>query len=329
MYTTINRFRSSNRCAGKTRLVIGGACWDNYLTADTLVLDAKNRVHARRQTIGGGGANLALGHQRLALDRRIILLAGIGDDQEGEALRQYLVSRGIEMPWEVLPQLRTSASFVITHLATGKGTILTEPGAREALVPLRLVREALRSAEVCSLIGPALNEQIGPVLALANREGVPVFFGLGSQQVSKLTYLELRDLLDEGVEMMICNRKEAFGLTGCPGISEQLALLEFDKRVHTVVITDGSEGIYALRDETHYHVSAYTDPTRPAVDDTGAGDAAHAAIGDAILRGYPLEVALHAGARQGFEAVTGFGASSQQLDGVAMREYLSLAAGIG
>jgi sugar/nucleoside kinase (ribokinase family) len=70
-------------------------------------------------------------------------------------------------------------------------------------------------------------------------------------------------------------------------------------------------------------VEPYCDATRERKDDVGCGDACQAAIVDALLKGYPLELALRAGARQGFEALTVAGAGGG-LGGDQMQEYLNV-----
>jgi ribokinase len=153
---------------------------------------------------------------------------------------------------------------------------------------------------------------------------LPVYFGVGSTQVFELGYEGLRTALVAPVELLICNRDEARHLTGEAEVAGQLAALAFDGRVKTVVVTDGASGVHALRDGRRCHVPAYTDPRRPVADDVGAGDCCQATIVAALLRGYPLEGALRAGARQGFEACTGIGATTNLLGGEALRDYLSL-----
>jgi sugar/nucleoside kinase (ribokinase family) len=91
--------------------------------------------------------------------------------------------------------------------------------------------------------------------------------------------------------LIICNWLEAEHLTGRKATAEQRETLRFGSRVQTVVITNGPGDIHALGDGTACSVPAYRD-NQLVVDEVGAGDAAQAAIVDALLKGYPLEQAL-------------------------------------
>lgn len=329
MIRTLPTYSSSNGARTRTRVCIGSICRDDHLFTDPLVFGGKNRIQRRLVTEGGGAGNVAVGHRRLAPKHRIILLAGTGNDPEGAALRQRMKEQRIEMPWPALAHTATSISSVL-HCANGaNGTILYDGNAREVPVPLPLIEQALPWAEACCLVAPTVSEQIPDILTLARRQRVPVFFGLGSRQIKGLTYIQLSDLLREPVELIICNRKEAQDLTGCRELPDQHEALTFAGRVRTVVITDGADALHGWRDGERCDVPAYVDPLRTVVDDTGAGDAAQAAVVHALLGGYPLEAALQAGARQGFECCTAVGAATCLLGGAALRDYLSLVAGAG
>lgn len=318
--------RPYSRTLFRPLVVLGCACVDIYLSVESFAVRRKNRVTGRMVTEGGGGANNAIVHRRLASERPATLLAAVGDDREGDELRRRLAARGISMPWEPVAGTPTSVSYIIREPNNGAGTLLVQKGARTTPFPMELVEESLSRAEACCLVAPAVNEQIPFVLRIAAQYRLPVYFGVGSNQIQDLGYHGLKAALVEPLELLICNRDEAQVLTGQSDLQSQLEALQFDGRVHTAVITDGSLGIHAVRDGRRYHVPAYTDPRSPVVDDVGAGDCCQATIVFALLRGCPLDVALQAGARQGFESCTGIGATTNLIEGAALRDYLSLAA---
>jgi sugar/nucleoside kinase (ribokinase family) len=328
MYPIRNNHWPRLRVGQKTRLCIGGICRDNFLSVAFLVWHGKNPIRSRASSGGGGAANNAVGHRRLAPESPIVLLANVGDDADGHALRRHMAELRIDMPLPPLAGVPTSVSFAIVEQASGNGTVLYDLGARAEPIPLHYVKQALPGAEACCLVSPAVNEQIAPILELAAAHDVPLYFGLGSAQIDSLGYDGLEAALVKDVELLICNRAEARKLTGREDLADQLDALRFAGRVRTVVITDGPAGLHAVRDGERCDVPAYRDG-RPVVDDVGAGDAAQAALVDALLRRYPLELTLLAGARQGYEACTAFGATTHLLDAAPMRDYLSLAAGAG
>ena len=73
--------------------------------------------------------------------------------------------------------------------------------------------------------------------------------------------------------------------------------------MRTPVISHRPMGLYALQDGNLASRPSIHRPAEPIVHDTGAGDAAQAAIVDSLLRGLPLEIALLAGVRRGSKPV--------------------------
>jgi len=124
------------------------------------------------------------------------------------------------------------------------------------------------------------------------------------------------------VAAIYCNKTEAADFTGKARIDDQLKMLQFNGLVETAVVTAGADGIYARREGENYKVPAFSDG-RGCLDDTGAGDAAQTAITDAFIRGEPLDIALRLGARNGYEACTAVGATTNLLDHARMFEYRS------
>jgi sugar/nucleoside kinase (ribokinase family) len=303
-------------------LIVGGACLDKFLMTRSIVIGSKNRVQTQSRNVGGGGANVAVGLEHLDSEADVLLLAATGDDRDSGPVRHYLAERGVTLLWGTVPGQVTSWSDIVLSTDGGRSTIFSETGARTEPVPLDLVAEVLPRCDVCWLVAPTRNDQIRPIIQLAGRAKVPVFFGLGGAQIDQLGCAGLGEQLTVPVDLLICNRLEAAQLTGQQGLAEQLEALWFAGRVESVVITDGEGGIHALHQGNACHVPAYRDPCRPVVDETGAGDAAQAVIGHWLLHGRPLEEALRAAARQGFEAVTALGATSRLLTGPVLREYV-------
>jgi len=305
------------------RAVIGGICRDKAL----LVADLdkpKGRILAFNEpTSGGGATNVAIGHSRLS-DRRIVLIANTGNDDDGQALRTEMATEGIEMPVLPVEKTPTSTSLILNDSESGEAKILSFAGARTHHLPMDLIEQVVRDAEALCLVAHAVNSEIPEILDIAARSRTPVFIGWGGMQIYALDYEEVEAMLLGPVELGILNEFEAKHLTKETEVSAQLEGLQFGGRVRTAVVTS-TEGIAALRDGQFYHVPAYTD-SRPVVDTTGAGDAAQAALVDGLCRGLPLEVALLAATRQGFESCTAVGATTALLDGAAMHEYLAQAA---
>jgi sugar/nucleoside kinase (ribokinase family) len=305
------------------RVVVGSASLNRSATATSIRLEAKNRLYSQLTTDGGGGANIARANKRLAPERTVVLLAQRGDDLDGEWLRQTLQQQGVELPLKPVAGVPTSFSYIVIHAATGHSTVFSEPGARSEPLPLEAVERALAGAEMLWLVAPPWNNVIRPLSELAAQKRVPLFFGLGTMQIDGLGYTGLGRELAGPVELLACNRQEAEQFTGRASVAEQLAALNYRGQVRVVVVTDGANGIHAWRDGQVSHVPAWSDPRRPVVDDTGAGDAAQATIGHLLLRGATLTEALRGGVRQGFECCTAVGANARLLSAADLHEYLA------
>jgi ribokinase len=308
---------------GGPTLVCGGMCLDHVLSVERLVPNlAKVPIVGNRLRVpGGGAANVALTLQRCGLRSRILLLAQHGDDPEGRQLRAWMMHRHIELPLPPLSDVPSGTSFIVSE-RNGHGTIYSDLGACLTGLPLSVVEHLMPNASGCCLVAHTLNEQVEPILRIARRHEVPVYLGLGHTQIYEMDRDDLGDALKPGVTLAICNRLEAAHLACSTDLDVQLDALRFGGRVGTCVITDGAAGIHAWCDGTTYHVPACADAQRPILDDTGAGDAAQGTLVAFLLRGLPLESALRAAARNGFEACLTYGATTSLLDDRALLTYL-------
>lgn len=140
-----------------TLIILGGICADCFYTLlKPLVVGGKNIIKSRqRRRVGGGAGNVAVGHRNLDADAEIHLLARVGDDTDGAALRTWMEERGITMPCDPVPSTPTSWSHIYTHPESPEGTIVSDPGARELPVPVDLVNRAMSAADACCLVAPA------------------------------------------------------------------------------------------------------------------------------------------------------------------------------
>lgn len=303
-----------------TRIFAGGVCLDRTLAVPRLRIGTKHRITGQpRTSVGGGAANQAMATAALAPGSELTLFVYVGNDDAGASIRLRLAQYGIALSLEPCPDLSTSESCIISETEReGSGTIVSVVGARARELPVERIREALAGAEAFHLCAPAVNAQIAPLLEAARSESVPAFFALGSAQIDGLDHDTLADQLEPGAELVICNHVEATRLIGTRDVRAQLRALRFLGHVRTSVVTLGAEGLCGFDNLGYCDEPAYCDGNRLIVDDTGAGDAAAAAIIDALLRGLPLQNALACGARNGFEACTGHGVENvctrQQLE---------------
>lgn len=311
----MNRLHSPNGRA--LRLVIGSITLDTTLGVSRLPVPGKQQVLSRDESVGGGGANVAIGCRLMAPEASVALMANVGRDRTGQQVRETLEEWSVELPLSPIAG-RTSTSTILVPPG-GDSAILTDFGVRTEPMPMDRLDEWMAQAAVCCLASPTCQAQIPEILACARRHQVPVSFGIGSSQRS-VGGEELAWLLSPRVEMLICNADEAEHFTGANRIADELRALS--QMAQLAVITRGAAGITAHDGQRRYDVPAYRDHD-PVLDSTGCGDAAHAALIDAQLRGHELPVALAAAARQGYAAATALGATAGILNAEAMGRYLA------
>jgi sugar/nucleoside kinase (ribokinase family) len=290
----------------RARVLVGQVYWEYCLGVHELQPGATQQLLGRTAGPGGRAIRQAIIQRTLAPKSPTLLLASVGTDAEGRALRRSLRQCRIQLPWLPVGDVATSVLYVIGDSEPGKPTTLDGTAPRVPAVPARLLEPALARAEACCLVDPANNDEIPVVLRSAARAQVPVFFSVGPRQVDSLGYEGLGAALEEEVELLLCGPLEAVRLTNCQDVAGQLEGLRFDGQVRTVVITNGARGVQASQDGELFFEPAYSD-RRPVVNEAFANDAAQAALVDALLRSQPLTVALRAAARQGFEVSVGHG----------------------
>jgi D-beta-D-heptose 7-phosphate kinase/D-beta-D-heptose 1-phosphate adenosyltransferase len=282
-----------SRLAGLEALVIGDAMLDTYHcgTADRLCQEAPVPVVAVTERIDapGGAANTAVNAH--ALGASVTLLAAIGDDGEGRALRRVLDGAGVSSAALLtLPGRRTLAKQrvlagpqMIVRFDQGS-TGRLEP-AGEAEIARRLGALAARSdAIIVSDYGyGVLGQRVLEALAAAQRRSprvvvidsrTPGAFRAVAPTAVKPNFREASRLLGELV---------AGGEPRSRRIAQHgRALLQITGAQIVAVTLDTEGALFFERDREPYRTYARpADPTRAA----GAGDTFGAALALALAAG--------------------------------------------
>ena len=254
---------------------------------------------------GGAGGNTATWLAAYQLD--VTLIARIGDDPAGLAVRADLETAGVTPALHVDPEHATCTVVVLVD-AAGERTMLPDRGANRHL--------SLTDVELNAL-------ELG-----RGGHGIPhlhvsgyVLFDEGSRAAGLAALRQARDLgwttsVDpqspahlravgadaflawvDGVDLLLPNEPELAGLGG-----EEAAL----RAVDAIVVTEDARGArWVCRDAWPVRVPA---PHVEVVDSTGAGDAFNAGFLRAWLAGETTQSALEEGVAAGSAAVTRVGA---------------------
>jgi ribokinase len=286
-------------------VVVGSVNRDYVCQVDALPQPGQT-VLGGEVTVGSGGKG---GNQAAAaalLGGRTQMVAKVGDDVDGVALVNDLMTAGVDTAEiEVLADIRTGTAFVLVA-ADGENSIVVAPGANGRLTGTETVatlRRVLRAPAVLVTQAEIPDDALHAAISTAAELGCRAIVNLAP----------FRPLPGEQLahcDPLVVNESEASDLLGTDvrGVdSATTAAHELLARARSVVITIGAEGAIAAADGVVTHVP--TEPTR-VVDTTGAGDAFTGALAVALSRGADLEAAVRLGVRVGSYAVARPGAQA-------------------
>ncbi|PZP90485.1 MAG: ribokinase [Variovorax paradoxus] len=250
---------------------------------------------------GGKGGNQAVSCARQG--GRVRLLARIGEDADGRALRDALVRDGIALDaLQVDPQQPTGRALVMLE-DSAQNRIVVLPGANAALqMDAAALAQQLRGAQffVTQLESPL--PVVLQAVAAAHRAGCPVLLNPSPMQ-------PLPDSLWPQLDTLVVNEVEAAAYAGCavatPGQAAAAGQVLRARGVARVVVTLGAQGAVTVEQGGCRLQPA---PQVQAVDTTAAGDTFAGALAVALAQGQSLAQATARGVRAAAVCVTRVGA---------------------
>lgn len=258
-----------------------GQCSLDYLA----LVDAYPEIDAKKEVIewheqGGGPVATAL----VALSRLGVMCrfyGVVGDDPEGEKIRQSLIDEGIDV--KGLKRRRKSSSqlaFIAVERGSAKRTVFWKRPSGKPFGPAEIDANFLEGSDILLLDG-LMSEVSMRAAEMAHASNVPVMLDAGSARPGLLEIAERSDYLvaseafakGNGWDLSpesLGKKKEAFGL-------------------RTLTITMGSGGSITVSDEGVDRVPAFIVET---VDTTGAGDVFHGGYIYGLLEGWDIRNTL-------------------------------------
>ncbi len=257
-----------------------------------------------QQVPGGKGGNQAVAAARLGAS--VSMIGCTGRDSNGEALRKGLEAEQIDCSGVgTSDNAATGVAMIIVDDASQNAIVIVAGGNGEVTPDTIATHEALLSAAdivVCQLETPP--DTIRAALAAARRLG-------------KLTVLNPAPATSElpadwfaFIDYLIPNELEAATLSGIeiahPDDARRAALALRERGARNVIITLGSQGVFALLDgDDGRHFGA---PKVKAIDTTAAGDTFIGGFVAQLASGVPVAEAISFGQRAAAIAVTREGA---------------------
>jgi sugar/nucleoside kinase (ribokinase family) len=248
-----------------------------FVAVGDLMIDvaATGRGHAARIEIAAGGsaANAAVWAAEAGAEARVV--ARVGDDFAGSALRSALEERGVRLEVTIDPDAATGTFLV------ADGEIRADRGANARFVPSDLPEPLAADAVLVS--GYAPRQTVEAALERAESDWVALAPGF------------LEDL-PPSADGVLIDEDEGQRLTGLDAEGSARAL---GRTFRLACVTRGAAGAVAVLDERLEEAAA---PEVEAGRTVGAGDAFAAGLLIALARGSDLAEALGSACRLGAAA---------------------------
>ncbi|MDO5823364.1 carbohydrate kinase family protein [Methanobrevibacter sp.] len=264
--------------------------------------DEESFIKSETDTPGGSAANTIVGLSRLGCSASII--GKIAEDDDGELIEYNLAINGVYSNNLIYSETGSTGKCLGFVDDEGERCLYIDPGVNDEIQlgeinPLNIMR--CKIMHYTSFVGDSFNTQI-ELLDLLNEQTV-LSFDPGMLYVQK-GFEELKPILDR-TNILLINESELRLLCNNNEDSlKELAIRFLDLGIETVVVKQGSKGVFAMNNSTECFVESYK---CDVVDTTGAGDSFNSGFLYSFLKGYDLEKSCKIGNWVASKSIEGFG----------------------
>ncbi|PWB87206.1 carbohydrate kinase family protein [Methanobrevibacter thaueri] len=264
--------------------------------------DEESFIKGETDTPGGSAANTMVGLSRLGCSTSII--GKIAEDDDGDLIEYNLAINGIYTNNLIYSETGATGKCLGFVDSNGERCLYIDPGVNDEIRldeinPLNIMR--CKIMHYTSFVGDSFNTQI-ELLDLLNKECI-LSFDPGMLYVQK-GFDELKPILDR-TDILLINESELRLLCNNNESSlKELAIGFLDMGIETVVIKQGSKGVFAMNNNETCEVESYK---CDVVDTTGAGDSFNSGFLYSYLKGYDLGKSCQIGNWVASKAIEGFG----------------------
>ena len=253
-----------------------------YVDAKTSVEIGEKIAHIGSQMASGGSAaNTMSGLARLGIEAGF--LSKIGNDEVGAFFKKQMVETNVK------PQLLTSTTpsgrVIAMVTPDGERTFATCLGAAAEMSADDISPELFDGWDIFYVEGylVANPSMLRKAIATAKDKGMTIAIDMASYNVVDENRDFMLDLINNYVDIVFANEKEAFALTG---MEPEAALHFIAERCQIAVVKVGAKGAFVQRGN-----EMVTIPPLEAdvVDTTGAGDMWAAGFLAGLVKGENLE----------------------------------------
>ena len=276
---------------------------DRLYSVDKIVShDEESFITSETDTPGGSAANTIVGLARLGCSTSII--GKIAEDDEGDLIEYNLAINGVYTNNLIYSESGSTGKCIGFVDKNGERCLYISPGVNDDIKigeinPLNIMR--CKIMHYTSFVGDSFNTQI-ELLEKLSKETL-LSFDPGMLYVEK-GFDELKPIL-ERTDILLINESELRLLCNNDYDDlKELTLGLLDLGIDTVVVKQGSKGVFAINNSQECFVEAYE---CEVVDTTGAGDSFNSGFLYSFLRGYNLEKSCSIGNWVASRAIQGFG----------------------
>lgn len=284
--------------ASGTVVVCGSVNMDTFVGVDRFPSAGETVIAAPNgHALGGKGANqaVAVARYQQGQDARVVLLATVGQDADGDTALTGLDDAGVDVSAVARTGEAPTGRAFIMNDPDGENIIVVTSGANELTDP---AAQADGSADVLLAQGELTPEHSAALPGLAER--------LGARLVLNLAPVTTRDRdLLAAADPLVLNEYEAE------------ALGDLSDLARSVVVTLGARG--AVLHEGAGRTEVAPVPAGDVVDTTGAGDAFCGTLAAALAEGESLADAAAVATAAGSLAVRSRGAAASYAGRDAVR----------
>ena len=264
--------------------------------------DEESFITSETDTPGGSAANTIVGLARLGCSTSII--GKIAEDDEGDLIEYNLAVNGVYTNNLIYSESGSTGKCIGFVDKNGERCLYISPGVNDDIKigeinPLNIMR--CKIMHYTSFVGDSFNTQI-ELLEKLSKETL-LSFDPGMLYVEK-GFDELKPIL-ERTDILLINESELRLLCNNDYDDlKELTLGLLDLGIDTVVVKQGSKGVFAINNSQECFVEAYE---CEVVDTTGAGDSFNSGFLYSFLKGYDLEKSCQIGNWVASKAIQGFG----------------------
>lgn len=278
-------------------ITIGDVTIDLYFKSESLT-ENKGRFHLAiggkyvvdhfYESLGGGGANVAVGAAQLGLN--VAVLGKVGENVFKQIIIQKLIQKNVST--EFLLSDRTYANISSILLSkSGDRTIIHHVTPNETLALSEIIRQNLVKTKMIYMGNlPNISiEERESILSFLKKKGVTTCLNLGVSDCRK-PFSQATKLIN-WADIFILNTYEFAEL-----VKRKRESINFNKDIREkinfkdklLILTDGKNGSYIYSNDEVYHQKATR--VEKIIDATGAGDA--------FTSGFLVEYLRSGGAKQ-------------------------------